>query len=360
MELRFAGGEALITYRLNRSFAWNAAHPPKLPARPRKMPAAPSRLFDRTVECPVGIAAGPLPNSKWIEAYARLGYGLLTYKTVRTVERPAFPAPNLAFCRLGDPAVVEPAPRRLDPAAVTWAVSFGLPSAKPEAWRADVTKARARLAKTQLLIVSVAGTPAPGGDGEQLAHDYAQAARWAAEAGADVIEAHLSCPDTAAERAQMVFEDQELSAHVVEQVRRAVGSRPVVAKLGASRSPRVLHDLATALARWVDGFVLVDGLQRPVVKANGTAALPGAGRELAGISGAAVWENCRVQTQELIAWRKAGAWDRAILAVGGITTVDRAREALATGAQAAMVATAALVDPLLAARFRAGASRPRA
>jgi dihydroorotate dehydrogenase (NAD+) catalytic subunit len=354
VELRFAGVEVLIAYRLNRSFAWNAAHPPKLPARPRKMPDAPVRLFDRTVECPVGIAAGPLPNAKWIEAYARLGYGLLTYKTVRTVERAAFPAPNLAFCRLGDPAVVEPTPRRLDPAAVTWAASFGLPSAKPEAWRADVTKARAKLAKTQLLIVSVTGTPAPGGEGEQLARDYAQAARWAAEAGADVIEVHLSCPNTTAERPQMVFEDQALSTHVVEQVRRAVGSRPVVAKLGASRSPRMLHDLATALARWVDGFVLVNGLQRRVVKAGGTPALPGPGRELAGISGDAVWDHCRVQVQELIAWRKAGAWDRAILASGGITSVGRARDALVAGAQASMVATAAFVDPLLAARFRIG------
>ena len=122
VELRFAGGGALIAYRLNRSFAWNAAHPPTLPPRPRRLPAAPPlRLFDHALECPVGIAAGPLPNSRWIEAYARLGYGLLTYKTVRTVERAAFTAPNLAFCRLGDPTVLEPAPRRLDPAAVTWA-----------------------------------------------------------------------------------------------------------------------------------------------------------------------------------------------------------------------------------------------
>lgn len=356
MDVRFPGVEVLITYRLNRSFAYNAAHPPKLPARPRKLPPAPARLFDRVVECPVGIAAGPLPNWKWIEAYARLGYGLLTYKTVRTVERAAFPAPNLLFCGPGDPAVVEPTPRRLDPAAVTWAVSFGLPSAKPEVWRADVTKARARLAKTQLLVVSVVGTPAEGGDGEQLARDYAQAARWAAEAGADVIEAHLSCPSIASERPQMVFEDQALAVHVVERVRRAVGARPVVAKLGAMRSPRALHDLATALARWVDGFALVNDLQRRVVKADGTPALPGAGRELAGVAGDAVWDVSRVQVRELIAWRKAGAWDRAILAVGGITTVERAHDELRAGAQASLVATAALVDPLLAARFRSSLS----
>ncbi len=307
----------------------------------------------------MGIAAGPLPNGRWIEAYARLGYGLLTYSTVRTVERAAYTAPNVAFCRVGDPTVPEPAPRRLDPAAVTWIVSLGLPSAKPDVWRADVKRARGKLRPEQALIVSVAGTPAPGGDGEQLAEDYAQAARWAAEAGADAVEVLLSSPDTAAEHPQMVFEDPALSAHVLAKVRQAVGARPVLAKLGASRSPRALHDLATAIARWVDGFVLVNGLQRRVVKADGTPALPGAGRELAGVSGAAVWDTCRIQVAELCAWRKAGAWNKVILAVGGITTVERAREALALGANAAMVATAALVDPLLAARFRAGAKPPK-
>ena len=300
----------------------------------------------------MGIAAGPLPNSRWIEAYARLGYGLLTYSTVRTAERAAFPAPNLAFCRLGDPTVVEPAPRRLDPAAVTWVVSLGLPSAKPDLWRADVKRARSKLGPGQVLVVSVVGTPAPGGDGEQLADNYAQAARWAVEAGTDVVEVLLSSPDTAAEHPQMVFEDPVLSALILARVRRAVGAQPVVAKIGASRSPRALHDLATAIARWVDGFVLVNGLQRRVVKADETPALPGAGRELAGVSGAAVWDPCRIQVAELCAWRKAGAWNKVILAVGGITTVERAREALAVGADAAMVATAALVDPLLAARFR--------
>lgn len=356
MELRIPGGRVLILYRLNRSFSWNASHRPKLPPRPRKLREEPRvRLFDRQLECAIGISAGPLPNSKWIEAYARLGYGLLTYKTVRTTARPAFLQPNLVFCRAGDPTVVQPAPRRLDPGAVTWAISLGLPSAEPDAWRADVARAKSRLRSSQILVVSVAGTPVPGGDAEQLADDYARCAGWAAQAGADVVEVHLSCPNTTGEHPQMVFENPAVSAVVVERVRRAVGTQPVIAKLGASRSPRLLHDLATRIAPWLDGFILVNGLQRRVVRPNGTPAFPGPGRELAGVSGAAVYETCRMQVQELIAWRRAGAWSRVILAVGGITTVERARAALASGADAAMVGTAALVDPLLAARWRMGA-----
>lgn len=343
----------MIAYRIDRSFAWNAAHPPKLPPRPRRLPAGPgARIFDRPIDCAMGVAAGPLPNSKWILAFARLGYGLLTYKTVRTSARAAFPQPNLAHCRLGDPAVVEPRPRRALPGEVTWTVSFGLPSAAPDEWRADVQRARSKLPATQLLIVSVVGTPSEGGGDEQLADDYARCARWAAEAGADVVEVHLSCPNTSAEHPRMVYEDVPLSAHVVERVRRAVGSRPVIAKLGACANPRSLHDLATRLAPWLDGFILVNGLQRRVVSEDGSPALPGPGRELAGLSGAAVFDHCRIQWEELLSWRKAGAWNRVILAVGGITTVERAQLALGAGADAAMVATAAFTDPLIAARFR--------
>jgi imidazole glycerol phosphate synthase subunit HisF len=64
-----------------------------------------------------------------------------------------------------------------------------------------------------------------------------------------------------------------------------------------------------------------------------------------------VYELCQVQVEELLAWRKAGAWSRVILAVGGLTNVERLRRALVSGADAVMVATAALVDPLIAARF---------
>lgn len=342
----------MIAYRLDRSFAWNASHPPKLPARPRKLPAGPGvRIFDRRVECPVGVAAGPLPNSRWLEAYARLGYGLLTYKTVRTAARPAFGQPNLAYCRPGDPAVVESAPRPLDAARVTWAVSFGLPSADPAEWRPDVMRAKSRIRPGQILIVSVVGTPVPGGGEELLAEDYALCARWAADAGADVIEIHLSCPNTTTEHPQMIYENTALSAFIVDRVRRAVGHRPVIAKLGATRSPRALHELATRLAPRLDGFSLVNGLQRRVVKPDGSPALPGEKRDQAGVCGAGIYDQCHVQVEELLAWRKAGAWNRAILAVGGLTTAARVAAALAAGADAAMVATAALVDPLIAARY---------
>ena len=71
-------------YRVNRSYAWNYGHAPSLP-RVRRLPAGTGgKLFDHALNSPLGIAAGPLLNSRWVEAYARIGYDVLTYATVRS------------------------------------------------------------------------------------------------------------------------------------------------------------------------------------------------------------------------------------------------------------------------------------
>jgi dihydroorotate dehydrogenase len=62
------------------------------------------------------------------------------------------------------------------------------------------------------------------------------------------------------------------------------------------------------------------------------------------------------QVEEMLAWRKAGEWPHAVLAVGGISTVERAHHLLQEGANAVLVATAALFDPLFAVRFRQAAA----
>jgi dihydroorotate dehydrogenase len=100
----------------------------------------------------------------------------------------------------------------------------------------------------------------------------------------------------------------------------------------------------------VSGFALVPSIPRRVLDEEGNAAFEG--REMVDIVGASTYVVCARQVEEMIAWRKAGAWDHAILAIGGITSVERARDLLAEGAGAALVDTAAIFDPLFAVRFR--------
>lgn len=314
------------------------------------MPEGPGgRLFDYPLNSPIGIAAGPLLNSKWIEGYARLGYDILTYGSVRSVARPAHALPNVRPVENRDQTAVA-TKRPATNGEVTVAVSTGMPSMEPDVWRKDVRRAKDKIGRGQILIVNVMGTPELGTDADALIADYALCAVWASEAGADVVEVNLACPNPFGEPGQMVYESIAVSAQILYRVRTSI-KVPVIAKLGAFRTPRQLHETATKLAPWAHGFELVHGIQRRVVDEEGNPAFEGAGRE-AYVVGADTFGACARQVEEMLAWRKAGAWDRAVLAVGGITTGERALHLLREGADCALVATAAMFDPLFASRFR--------
>ena len=288
-------------------------------------------------------------NSKWVEAYARLGFDVLTYATVRSTFQPAYALPNIRHVDNREQAAVVSRPANNGDATI--AVSLGEPSMEPDVWRKDLRRARERIGDGQVLIASVVGTHRPGGDAESLIADYAQCAGWAAEAGADAIEVHLAAADPVVEQPQMVFENVPLAARILHRVRTTVGV-PVLARLGPFKTPRLLHETATRLAPWAHGYVLVHSINRRVFDDKGAPAFEGVGRERADVVGAQTFTVASRQVAEMLAWRKAGAWDRAILAVGGISTVERARDVLREGADAVLVATAALFDPLFAARFR--------
>ncbi len=169
-------------------------------------------------------------------------------------------------------------------------MSFGLPSPDPDEWRADVLRAKSKIRPGQVLLVSVIGTPAPGGDAQQLAEDYARCAKLGGRRGRRRGRGPSGLPSLLGEQPQMMYENPALSAYIVDQVRRAVGQRPVIAKLGATRSPRALHELASRLAPRLDGFILVSGLHRKVVKRDGTPAFAGESRSAATVVGAGIYD----------------------------------------------------------------------
>lgn len=336
-------------YRLDRSYHWNYSHAPVLP-RVRRLAAGPGGMvFGRPLNSSLGVAAGPLLNSKWVEAYARLGFDILTYATVRSSFQPAYALPNIRHVDNHEQVAIVARPATNGDATI--AVSLGEPSMEPDVWRKDVRRARERIGRGQLLIVSVLGTHRPGTDAEALIADYASCALWATEAGADVVEVHLATPDPFVEQLQMIYENVPLAARILHRTRTTVDT-PVLARLGPFKTPRLLHETATRLAPWAHGYVLVHAINRRVFDERGSPAFEGPGRERADVVGAQTFTVASRQVAEMLAWRKAGAWDRAILAVGGISTVERARDVLREGADAALVATAALFDPLFAARFR--------
>jgi dihydroorotate dehydrogenase (NAD+) catalytic subunit len=340
-----------FAYRLDRSWAWNYVHGPILPRRPAKLPPGPGgHLFGLPLNSPLGIASGPLLNSKWVEAYAHLGFDILTYAAVRSRERPARALPNIVSVEDRHEAAVAGARPHGNP-AMTFAISTGSPSMDPAVWRKDVRRAKERLGPGQILAVSVIGTAGEDADPEALALDYARCAAWAADAGADVIAVHLAEASQDVEHGPMLHEDLRAAAHILALVRARV-DRPIVATLGALRSPRLLHETLTKLAPSVHGFSLVHGLQRRVIDRDGQPVFEGRDRQRATVVGADTYPVCARQVDEALAWRKAGAWQRTILAAGGVTSVERVRASLRGGVDAVLVSAAALTDPLLAFQFR--------
>src|SRR5258706_12511947 len=58
--------------------------------KPPEFPTPLKEFLGLKVRSRLGIAAGILLNSKWVAAYAGLGFDVLTYKTVRSSHRPCY------------------------------------------------------------------------------------------------------------------------------------------------------------------------------------------------------------------------------------------------------------------------------
>jgi predicted dehydrogenase len=93
----------LGTYRTDRSYAWNYEHGPIWAGPMPVVPETPSKhFFGLEVASRIGISAGLLLNARWIGLYARCGYDILTYKTVRSRQRVCHPMPNWLFVDAAD------------------------------------------------------------------------------------------------------------------------------------------------------------------------------------------------------------------------------------------------------------------
>ena len=219
-------------YRADQSYAWNYNHAPV--AAPRvEIPEMTGdwSFAGRSIASPLGVAAGPLLNGAWCRYYAALGFDILTYKTVRSGERACYPSPNLAPVSCGqltgEERLVEQAPEMDD----SWAVSFGMPSQSPESWSRDFRATREAMPPEKVLVVSVVGTVQPGWGVEQLAEDYAECAATAAAAGADAVEANLSCPNVSTVDGSL-YRDPASTATVAQALRAAIGQTPLILKIG--------------------------------------------------------------------------------------------------------------------------------
>lgn len=348
------------TYRFGQTYAWNYENGPDFAgAFPSEAPGAPARLLGFGARSPVGVSAGILLNARWVETHARLGFDILTYKTVRSAARPCYSLPNWVFLDAPRPLAPEdgdvPLVARLEPNApletLTSSVCFGMPSAEPDVWRPDVERARRALGEGQMLIVSVVGTPGDPPDLDALADDYALCARWAAGAGAHAVEANLSCPNVCTAEGA-IFQNPDTSRAIAERIRAALPDGvPLLLKIGSFADAGACRAFLRAVSGAAGGVTLVNCLSRPIHNPDGTPAF-GPGKERAGVLGWATRDECLRQTGMMLEARRLEGVDCAVLSVGGVTEPKAAIEYLNRGADAVLLGGAPVFDPFIAVRIK--------
>ena len=340
--------QALPRYDIAQSYAWNYEHAPE--PVDCEVPTVPGqwKFCGLPVDSPLGMPAGPLLSGKWCLYYASLGFDVLTYKTVRSGERACYDLPNLQPVTCGQLEGSEPNVKTADKMRGSWAVSFGMPSKSPDVWRADVAATREKLPSGKLLSVSVVGTIQPDWTIDDLAADYAQCARWAAESGADCVETNFSCPNVSTCDGQLY--QQPADARVIaERVREAVGGIPYIVKIGHLQESESAEALLEAIGPSVSAIAMTNSIATQVQDSSGQMMFEGNRRGICGDASrtASIQQTRMVQT--LIDQRELPI---ELIGVGGVSTAEHVQSYLDAGASAVHIATAAMVRPEVGLEIR--------
>lgn len=304
------------------------------------------------VSSPIGVPAGPLLNSRWVSFAARMGFDIVTYKTIRSKAHPAHPVPNMVYIDTKgflDPnqegQVVKESknpPKSMDELALT--NSFGIPSRDPDYLIEDIARAQSFLRKGQVMIVSVVGTPRVN---EDFGQDFALASKIALEGGAKIIEADYSCPNVLTCEGS-IHTNADSVYEISTKIKKEIGSIPLIIKVGLITDSAVLKKVMIAAAKaGVEAICGINTISMKVVKEDGLPAL-GENRLRAGVCGGPI----RLAALDFVEKaRKVNDQEKlglTIMATGGVTSYEHFDLFFEKGADVAMSAIGMMWDPYLA------------
>lgn len=345
------------TYLIEKSYQWNYDNGPIFEGElPQRTKVKPIKLWNYEIASPIGIPAGPLLNANFIGLYARLGFDLPVYKTVRTVKREAHLNPNCLYLNnqksltendiLAETTAHEQMPEKIEDISIT--NSFGVPSKPVEVWQKDIDLANRAMAKNQLLIVSCVGTP--GLKERNIIEDYALCAKLAVDAGAKAIELNFSCPNVVSKEGS-VYQDAIVSSEITKTVKKAIGQIPLMIKIGYFNDINHLAFVLKANAPFVDGIACINTIPMKVKNNDGNQALPGENRLTSGICGAVIHNLALNMVEKIAEDKHKNNYDFIICGSGGVTKPEDFDQFLNRGADISMSATGAMWDPYLAYKW---------
>ncbi len=296
----------------------------------------------------IGVPAGPAMNAKWVSLAAELGFDVIVYKTIRTQKYPCHPLPNITFVdanittqNLDTPLIVA------DHETMGITNSFGMPSQDPDFLRTDIARAKAALKPGQLLIVSAVGTPRPGAD---FTADFVDAVTMAKEFGGEIVEANFSCPNVCTGEGSLYTNPEtvkDLGGKLVE----ALGSTPLILKIGFFRDPQIMRQVFIAAAK--AGVKGISGLNSVAMKVQTETGEPALSpdRPTSGVCGSPIRELALQFVRDARTIIDEEKLDLALIGVGGVTEPQHFQDLLDAGADLAMSATGMMWDPFLAQKF---------
>jgi dihydroorotate dehydrogenase (NAD+) catalytic subunit len=340
-------------YDIRQSYQYNYDRGPSFKSQPIAVPPASMKTFlGLPVRSRLGISAGLLLNSKWVLGYAQRGFDILTYKTVRSSYRACYEPPNWVFVQddggQGPVYAIDRLPA--NPAEVSSAVCFGMPSMAPQTWQEDIRRARAGLGTGKILIVSVVASPDDNATVRRVADDFAQCARWAAEAGADVIEANLSCPNVCSKEGS-IYMDAQMSRTITAEIRGAIGATPLLLKAGHFNDAGKLGTFLKFVNGIADGITMVNAVSRPVLYPNGHPVF-GDLFVKAGVVGRGIHTSCVDNVRRATDIIAAENLKLTMVGVGGVSGDDDVQRFFDAGAAAVLMGSSPMYLPDLAAEMK--------
>jgi dihydroorotate dehydrogenase (NAD+) catalytic subunit len=302
---------------------------------------------------PFGIPAGPLLNSKFVNAALDMGFDIPVYKTVRTRKHASHPWPNVLAVKVDGDLTLDKT--RLvashdysEPLSIT--NSFGVPSFDPDFWQPDLAAAVAHAREGQVVVASYQGTKCADGSVAGYIADFMLGARLLKETGVKAIEVNLSCPNEGT--SNLLCFDVDRAGKIVEAIKNEIGNIPLIVKLAYFQNDELLEDLLRAVGNSISATSSINTISAEIVDANGAQALPGEGRLRSGVCGHAIkWAGLGM-TRKLVALREKLRLQFSIIGVGGVGNIADYLEYREAGADAVMSATSAMWNPRLAQEIK--------
>lgn len=345
-------------YDIHKSFQENMESPFPFCPIPEEL-STPSlntqlRLFDYPITTAIGAAACAVTTSRGIIPLSRLGFDILTYKTIRSHLHPSHPWPNITYLNaehspltpndIGQIIHTDLNPP-LQAENITISNSLGNPSLDSEHTAKDIDTTKQALQPGQVLIVSVYGSEQRH---RSLLEDFVWTAQLAQESGADVIELNLSCPNLGP--TTYLYHDIEKAYTISQQVVRAV-HKPVIAKIGWMEDPMQVERLLQALAR--GGIVGVAAINSVSMQVTDSIRHTQWGHyRQSGVSGHLIRELTLTFIKLLSGINNRNRLDLTLLGMGGVTQANHFTELHQAGAHIALSATGTMWNPYLALQYR--------